>query len=603
MIGLPAALAPWASLLKSFPEDVAGALGPFLQRLALAIGPFCDARRLGDGEPEGVSGLARRGSYDRLLLSEWLLADEVPEEFVRRAAMQEHLFLELSRTGSMGSRRSVALLDAGPSQLGAPRVGHLATLILLAQRAEDAGADFTFAVLQSPGTPLTTKVSPGSLLWMLNCRRAEEVEAEHLAQWERQLALSKEDELWMVGAARLDRFRLPGSSRLAFEETLVPGERRLVVAVRRSTQEQAKELVLDLPDPKMCARLLRDPFQVEVAAPRRDRIQLAKGSGLLFAPNGKRLFARLSGGGLIAFSVPSSPREPPGKPRRFPCPEGETVLAAGWHHRRMLVLTASSRALTVYGLGTSARNGFLSTEVPLPIAGVSGQRGGRLSALLTSPVHGVEELFLADGSGSLLRVQLGPEPRSEHLERGVKALGLGFGGVVYLVREPGAAVGVVRVIRPRGTEAPWENLSGTGTFEAFIGQSGAPGSESGLLAVRLEENAWRVLYAESLSSGQVTRFATPLHPPADGAVVGVVHSPYQREPALLFLVEPHRRKLVLLARSWSQDLPPASAPIAAVAVSPVHPVLAYLTTAGEVVLHSLERGDTALARFAPAGDP
>src|SRR5205814_2319608 len=84
------------------------------QRLALAIGPLRDSRSARAGEIDGLDGLARRGSYERLLLSEWLLLDEAPDEFLRRAAASEHAFLHLQRRQPGRTRRSIALLDAGP---------------------------------------------------------------------------------------------------------------------------------------------------------------------------------------------------------------------------------------------------------------------------------------------------------------------------------------------------------------------------------------------------------------------------------------------------------------------------------------------------------
>src|SRR5579863_2548513 len=80
-IELPRALAPWAEYLDIFPREVVVALGPIVQRLDAAIGPLRLRSRSGQGEPDGIDGLARRGTYERLLLTEWLLADEMPDEF------------------------------------------------------------------------------------------------------------------------------------------------------------------------------------------------------------------------------------------------------------------------------------------------------------------------------------------------------------------------------------------------------------------------------------------------------------------------------------------------------------------------------------------
>ena len=182
MSELPPELARWESELAALPPELARALAPWVGRLAVAIGPWSDARGRGDGEPDGVGALSRRGSYERLLASEWLLADELPDEFLRRAASSEHLFLATVRRAPSGSRRCVALFDAGPSQLGAPRIAHLALLIVLARRARDAGARFSWGVLQS--SPALRENSDASAIRaLLDARSVREAAREDLDGW------------------------------------------------------------------------------------------------------------------------------------------------------------------------------------------------------------------------------------------------------------------------------------------------------------------------------------------------------------------------------------------------------------------------------------
>src|ERR1700742_1564569 len=97
LMEFPRSLAPWAHLLKIFPRELSLALGPAVHRLASAVGPLHSPTMANTGDPDGFDDLARRGAYERLLMSAWLLADEVPDEFARRAAMGEHLFLRLAR--------------------------------------------------------------------------------------------------------------------------------------------------------------------------------------------------------------------------------------------------------------------------------------------------------------------------------------------------------------------------------------------------------------------------------------------------------------------------------------------------------------------------
>src|SRR5262249_50113041 len=123
---LPRSLAPWARYLGIFPRETSLAIGPLVQRIALAVGPMRARSLSRAGDPDGFDDLSRRGSYERLLASEWLLADEAPDEFARRAAMGEHVFLSIARREPSGSRVSMALFDAGPNQIGSPRLAQLA---------------------------------------------------------------------------------------------------------------------------------------------------------------------------------------------------------------------------------------------------------------------------------------------------------------------------------------------------------------------------------------------------------------------------------------------------------------------------------------------
>ena len=50
------------------------------------------------------------------------------------------------------NRLIIVLFDAGPLQLGAARLVHLALLILLARRAQEAGAELRWGILQNAPT-------------------------------------------------------------------------------------------------------------------------------------------------------------------------------------------------------------------------------------------------------------------------------------------------------------------------------------------------------------------------------------------------------------------------------------------------------------------
>lgn len=110
-----------------------------------------EARDAYQGEPDGYDGISRRGHYERLLLSEWLLADLEPIEFLRRASEGEHNFHSLRKQDPVGGRASLLLFDVGPDQRGAPRLAHLAFAIAFQLRAQRAHAELLWGLLQHPG--------------------------------------------------------------------------------------------------------------------------------------------------------------------------------------------------------------------------------------------------------------------------------------------------------------------------------------------------------------------------------------------------------------------------------------------------------------------
>ena len=189
-LDLPPSLRPWGAQLSVLPTALALSIGPWLPRLAQAVGPLATEVTATTGEPQGYGGLARRGPYDRLLLGEWLLADELPDEFLRRAIDGEHVFYELSHRAPVDRRRVVVLFDGGPQQLGGPRIAQLALLLLFARRAEAAGADLAWGVLQDPQRRLLDGATRSSVEHLLDGSSALGVEDELLERWCQTLAAS-----------------------------------------------------------------------------------------------------------------------------------------------------------------------------------------------------------------------------------------------------------------------------------------------------------------------------------------------------------------------------------------------------------------------------
>src|SRR4030095_17033266 len=124
------------------------------------------------------------------------------------------------------------LFDTGPSQIGSPRIAHIAALIVLANRADSAGSTFSWGVLQKPDTPAYREVNAGNITTLLEARSHCEVSDTQVAAWEEQLATwSGLDDVWLIGGKRLSRIQTARfqtekrSSRLYVEDTLEPAKR------------------------------------------------------------------------------------------------------------------------------------------------------------------------------------------------------------------------------------------------------------------------------------------------------------------------------------------------------------------------------------------
>ncbi len=580
---LPRPLAPWGPYLAVFPRDLALSLGPVLQRLSSAVGPLQVRRLDGGGEVDGYDGIERHGGYERLLASEWLLADEMPEEFLRRAVMGEHLFLHASRPEPGGQRTSVALFDAGPGQLGSPRIAQLAALIVLARRAEAAGARFAWGILQDPEAPLHPEVTESGILRLLQSRTPHEASDAQIGAWHTRVRGWKEmDDVWIIGPPRLGGVPAAhGASVLQVWDVLDPELRRVAVRVRPGHGGlPPRDLALDLPDDAACARLLRDPFAAAVAAPHRLDPQMRPVSNLAFSAGGAKLLARAAGGGLVAVSIPNSARAAAIPPRIYDPLPGELVVAAGAHKKKILLATCRGGGIDLYEV--SRQGSTLRTAVYVAEPGAAGfpepppDAPGPLQPLLAAGTS----LWLRDGSGGLFQLGGAAHPGSLR-ERG-RATAITAAAGTLLAVAPAGAGDPARLLRFVGDREPeiLRELPGPGR-RALFGFSGSQlPDDPGLLAVQLdEERSWQILHRAG--SRQLTPFTGT-------QVVGVGRDPRQpagTDPGLL-LLDDDWRTLVLAGRSWTRKVATAAAEIEHVAVDPFSSRFAFATAAGDLTIGS-----------------
>ncbi len=369
VLTLPRTLARWKNQLDVFPEDVAVSIGALASRLAPLFGSQTSTSGT-RGEPDGFDGIARRGSYERLLLSEWLLQEELPDEFIRRVSSAEHSFLATSYRARTESRRTVVLFDAGPAQLGGPRLVHLALIVALAERAARSGAELGWGTLQDREQDLYVGgLDPLRATLFLRSRSLHAPTSDDCDRWSPafEAPLLKRDsraEVWLVGDDRLAPLaKRVEASLLSVTEVLDPANparirvRAHPAARNDTTQRRVREITLELPPPRDAVRILRDPFDVRPARTEKTAFQIDPAGGIVFAPDGRTLYARTRAGDLLSIQIPNSKNDKPRTPRIFKPPSGQKILAVGQRRskKRTFVVTASDTSVFVHQL-TKALN-------------------------------------------------------------------------------------------------------------------------------------------------------------------------------------------------------------------------------------------------------
>ncbi|MDQ1919628.1 hypothetical protein [Massilia pseudoviolaceinigra] len=321
---LPPQLAPWSAWLSLLPLDLVAPLGQMLLRLQPLVGRMAGVAASADDIPAGVGSIARRGPYERMLLSEWGVLDAAPDEFIRRAAAHELLFSAPEPQVQRRARVCVALFDAGPEQLGEPRLVQMALFILLARRAQLDGASFEWGILQTPG-PLHADCDQPALERLMNARTVARVGSAERDGWNRCLAqVDLLADVWQIdgpGAGVLHRM----TARASIEQPLL--DERLQVTITQ--QGRARQLMLDLPDPASAVRLMRHPGNARLDK-MRDRIGGHDTPSLKHAPifslGGHSVVTARADGGSLHFQVSDVAREGYIAPRRQRRPKKGSVI-------------------------------------------------------------------------------------------------------------------------------------------------------------------------------------------------------------------------------------------------------------------------------------
>ncbi len=386
----------WAAQLGFLEVDVAAGIRRMAQRLELAMGVEAPSAS-SSGAPDGYDGLDGRGPFDRLLTSEWLLAFEEPDEFVRRVALDELSYLRLARSEPRPPGRIAVLVDAGPEQLGAPRLVQVAGLVVLARLAARLQVPLVLGIVGEPEGSWRAGELPELFSAWLSARRAQASTPDQVAAW-----LDAEptgERSWYFGGGPAAAVAAARGARVLTATDPVFGPDHVE---RIAADVDGRRVDLHLPAPASAVALLRGGGLRRTGrrtAP--DEEPIGDLRWPRFTSTELRVLGRTDDPRILAwFPVSSDPR-PKVRRRAFPGP----VLAAGTVGTRTvaLVLEGDAVSIRIAGKGLAGLGDltFHRTVFGLDEAAVERQLDGPAPAVhfhgaaLYAPLDGVWWVFEA----------------------------------------------------------------------------------------------------------------------------------------------------------------------------------------------------------------
>ncbi|MFJ2319564.1 hypothetical protein [Pseudomonas sp. NPDC087817] len=584
---LPESLQPWRDWLQWFAPEQLPLFADLFGRLDPLLGPLRGKQQGGVPEPDGLADLQRRGPYERLLSSEWLLADEVPDEFLRRAVVGEHLFLAPQYRSHQASRLMVVLFDAGPLQLGAARLVHMALLILLARRAKDAGAELRWGILQQ-APQLHALDSAAQLKRLLSARTFKTVDAGHWQAWRDGLNAQPEPvgECWLVGQ------RLPATEGLSCSHRVQVS--RSLDGRSLSVDLQAagtRRVTLPMPDERLALQLLKGHFEGEVvaAAPtakgRVPRVSLTLQPVISSA--GTHVALKLLGEpGMVVIKLPVHNQKKPLEIRKSLWSAQQTALAATFNGKALGAVLSDQWQLTFWsmpGLKPVDKPGLEELKLPpgtaslLPVAGLRNKSTGRL--------------FLLDGQGHLAfwvvetgRTPAKPKTRRTHrLAADVLSMAKVDNDVVVYARREGDRLHTHSVNADGDvTAAHVVGLANQVDQVLFAASPLWRRGFGGCAVLRISDGceSWGVVSAKGAAS-EIERIV--LAPGWKG--IGLLQEDNERYS--LLLLAPNQHAIAVYCEGGQRVLFTTAAPIVKYSFCPLSGVIAVLTKARELLVYAV----------------
>jgi hypothetical protein len=535
-LALPRPLEPWRPWLALLGPDLAVPLGQLLLQLHPLVGRMRAAAPSLDAIPAGVGSIVQRGSYERLLISEWAYADAAPDEFIRRAAGNELLFTGPEPERQHRAAHCIALFDAGPDQLGEPRLAQLALFILLARRAQDAGAQFTWGVLQRPAE-LHQDSGQRAVRALLDARTLHRVDSADIAAWEHWCATQDGLECWQLGASGTPRL-VEARAHVTIDPGLLDDSLNLVLHQHHT----ARRLALSLPVQDVGVRLLRHPFGQAAQSVLHNRIVTAaqmRPSALQaprFGAPSSYLAAARMGGGIVLYHVPSSHAAAPAAPRKQVDESDGSLLGLAVLKRSCGKVTARGDKIVFTNFpGELFRNGWETDRPPMAQLHAPSSGGRWLPTFFfaqSGAVSAIKRILMLDIARRLVcwEWSAGDRPSVHFFVVAQDVAGVAqFGSVLVYACAAGTDLTLFRWTAAQAKPALVDTLHIDGTCARvhFGGRVWGMQGYRGLLAWQTVRGNWRVRGADSaaepaaidLSDGASVIGVAAVADADDGAVV------------------------------------------------------------------------------------
>ena len=342
----------WWPQLEDLSEDFQGILASWLPKLNKLV-EIKQKRKQGQDNFEGYEGIHRTGHYNRLLINEWALLTEEPDEFLRRAAMSEHLFLAPAQVSPQGHEELVLLFDAGPQQLGQPRIAQIALLILLFSKIADSGTTLKWGILQQLHTEeplhlIQQKISLNDIRTFINSR-------SNLSMSEETLCNSSIDmnNIWLIGGETC--LEVGQKHAIKTISIVEPWQNPGYLEVQIHEPQKRNILhTLELFPEALAAQVLRHPFKYQsnhISTLNTKRNPSFEGQRtFVFGRRNTRLSVKLKDRSVCSYHIPVSTTDPLGKDKFYTPSPGYEFLGSTWTNKRAILLSRKRQQLRLIGL-------------------------------------------------------------------------------------------------------------------------------------------------------------------------------------------------------------------------------------------------------------